>query len=180
MSQLIYAIVKPESIHCKMLSNLREKFYNFSLRMNTKEREFSSEHSTNVTNIPMGSFIAERIPEELGDENYQLYMDENKKVKMKYFSANKVNRNFQKMRNDYFEYEPETSETSKFDDESLLRHPNLDRKLSSKPSGVLMLEKKLSMTGHSTGNLFQGQWAPKKDLIWKYNDENAPRPVLDV
>ena len=156
-----------------MLTNLREKFYNFSLKMTTKDREFLSAHSLNFKNLQMFVSMVERNnPDELGDENYQLYMDENKKVKMKYFVGAKVNRNFRKMQNSCRDdQDAGTLETSKFDDDSFTCKVR-EKKSSILNKALSMAEKRASGPGVTPVN--------KKDIIWNFEAGSDIAPVLQV
>jgi len=122
MSQVIQVSVKPQRVTCKLKDNLKEKFYNFSLKMSLKEQEFLSNHSPKFHNVIVASAIPEKT-EEIKDskevlresrdlnENYQMIMDENKILQTQHLRSN-VNRNFEKMRNDNSCSNTDTVETN--------------------------------------------------------------------
>ena len=144
--------------------------------MSAKEREFFSEHSSNYRNNQTIASIGEKHFDELKDEDYGLYMDENKKVKVKYFSSNKKNQNFPKLRSDKNDVEIETSETSKFDnDNSLIIQGYQGVKDKKKYSKALSLvDKKLSFSTHGHN------YTQKKDITWMYPDNSDHAPSLEV
>lgn len=138
MSQVIQLSVKPQRVTCRLKDNLKEKFYNFSLKMNLKEQEFLSYHSPKFQNNIVAAAIPEKT-EELKDscikeiakdnnENYQNMMDENKILQTNHLISN-VNRNFEKMRNDHSCSRTDTVETNKTEDD--LQIPPV---LKSRPS----------------------------------------------
>lgn len=155
-----------------MVNNLREKFYNFSLKMTTKDREFFSNHSENFKNLQMFVSLGQSAhPDDLGDENYQLYMDENKKVKMKYFVGSKINPNYRKMQiSNRDNLDIDTCETWNPDDKRYFC--KADDKKSLLARGLSMTEKKPSGPGPGPAN--------KKDMLWVYEPGSDLAPVLQV
>jgi len=92
MYQMISICVKPKQVTCKLDEGLKEKFYNYSLKLKTKEREFLSEHSANFRNPSATIMLAsEKLAE---SENYQYNtMDENKNLKIREFVSNPMDIN---------------------------------------------------------------------------------------
>mmetsp|Transcript_7043 Transcript_7043/g.6290 ORF Transcript_7043/g.6290 Transcript_7043/m.6290 type:complete len:219 (-) Transcript_7043:3498-4154(-) len=69
MSQIINLTVRSLNINCNLHDILKEKLYNYSMKMNTKEREIVSDHSVNFRNKMVApSFTDLKNFEE--DENY--------------------------------------------------------------------------------------------------------------
>ena len=163
---------------CKLITNLKEKYYNFSLKMSAKEREFFSEHSSNFrSNYQTMTNLGEKHFDEFKDkdEDYALYMDENKKVKVKYFNMYKKNQNFKKLRSELKEGEMETSETSKFENEnSLIQDLPHTKEKNRFAKSVNLIDKKLSYSAHGH------TWVQKKDIAWVYNDVGDRAPSLEV
>lgn len=90
---MITLTVKTKSIQCVFPENLKERFYNFSLRVHSTHLESESDHSTNFKN-PMFAM------EETNEEDFQNQMEENKKMKMKkYTEEMKYKANYEKMIN---------------------------------------------------------------------------------
>ncbi len=110
-------------------------------------------------------------PDELGDENYQLYMDENKKVKMKYFAGSKMNANYRKMQiSNRDNLDIDTCETWNPDDKRFFC--KVDDRKSMLVRNLSMTEKKPS--GPGLGN------ANKKDMLWVYETHSELAPILQV
>ena len=71
--------VKAKDIHLYFQENLAEKYYNFSMKMNSKDIEFHSEHSSNYENIMVAPSLHEE--EAVPSEDYNHYLDEHKIIK---------------------------------------------------------------------------------------------------
>lgn len=171
MSQIINIVIQAKAINCKMLTSLRERFYNFSLKMSAKDREIS-DHSENFKNTQMVTAFADKNVEDVGhvedadDENYQFHMDENKKVKTQYFTGGYTHKNYKTMRLDRFdEREVETSETLKQEEDNILR---------------LAKNKISSFTKPKTMNTLSHATAAKKDIVWIYPERSDDAPSIDV
>ena len=163
MSQMIHLTVKTQNIACRLKDNLKEKFYNFSLKMITKEQEFLSDHSVNYKNVIVAPALPEKAADENKDENYQMIMDENKILQTGYFASD-VNLNYPRLRNDILNSVQDTIETGED-----LQPPNLQ----SRPSLLV------SRTG-ANSKLNASALKGNKDIIWDCNDNLCSAVTLDV
>jgi len=162
MSQMIHLTMKTKSINCRLKDNLKEKFYNFSLKMITKEQEFLSDHSFNYKNMIVGQPPPEKSSEENRDENYQMIMDENKILQTAYFASD-VNKNNPLVRTDFLDNEREYLEINED-----LPHP--------------IIQSRPSLTGLRTGAnaKMNSILARNKDIVWDFTENFNAGVTLEV
>lgn len=161
---MIHLTVKTQGITCKLKDNLKEKFYNFSLKMITKEQEFSSDHSLNYKNMMVAPTFPEKINEENRDENYQMIMDENKILQTSYFVSD-VNKNYTKLRTDHLD--------DNMDDSELIE--DLPPPTLQSRSSLLAVSRTLNNQKINTSTL-----ARNKDVIWDFNENINLGVTLEV
>jgi hypothetical protein len=171
---MINLSVKTKSIQCFFPENLKEKFYNFSLRMHSLHLESESDHSSNFKNPLFAN-------DELNEEDFQVVMDENKKMKMKKYTEEvKYNPNFDKMSNNpsqpILQNLNITSSTSLKKLGSSENIKPIDHNKSSN-HGPSAFDKKFHTNSNLNNVLISNI---RKDVEWVYDDADANAPILKV
>jgi len=143
--------IKTKKVVCKLNEGLREKNYNFSLKVKTKEGEYLSEHSEDFIN-PYAIIAAPT-----DTENYQYMMEECKNVKLKTFVANPMDISETKLSEKQQELDNETNTMDKT------------------PSNSFTVSKNKSIVSVANAPNV------KKEVSWEYNEENKNFcPVIEV
>lgn len=168
MFQMIRMFVKARTVLCYISEGLKEKNYNFSLKMKTREREFFSEHSTNYRNQTVSQAVPVGV-EKLENENYQNVMEEAATLRIQQTQSAPMNRNDIKLPDKSFE----ASGFDFVDTANPQETPILEKKSSVSPRKVG--KEKAPLVAVNPSNV-------KKDLAWDYTDldPNNSAPFLEV
>ncbi len=175
MSQIIHLSVKAQKVHCNITEGLRDKFYNFSMKMSAKDHEYLSEHSTNYKN-PL--FADAKTVEEADEANYNAMMEENKKLKARYLVPERYNESFAKMNTSgpdlALDLDAVNNQVQTRDENELsAKRKQFDTK-NIVAGKQLSIENKKKISETTTTLLY------KKDVEWDFNLNPHKAPFLEV
>ena len=208
MSQIIHVSINPKLISCILSENLKEREYNFSLKLSEKHKEYLSDHSENYKNplwmhrvdneaYSYGSIPSINNQNEEDGTNYNNAMEESKKMKRSdtirgiRMKSNHSKFSSEKNSNFYNEFdnldskplieEPPTLKSKKSQIMNKLEIIPSNAKVnidSLQPNSVTISEFK---PAESRVEAFSVQSPNKKEVFWKYGgDSYETPPFLEV